>query len=173
MKTARCAHIGCTEERGRDGVCREHRKALVARPRIDQPWYYAEVQVRMWLHKNGVDSEKQKHQCPFDLLTSNGIRIEVKYSPMHVARDGSMSWNFNIHRRNRMNEGHVDFYVLRCEGIKSLGLGASFNLVVPSPINALTVNISPRNLISRWAKYFNAVHLIVAFKGRNLEKVSA
>jgi hypothetical protein len=58
-----------------------------------------------------------------------------------------------------MAEHNVDFYVFRCEPgefFQILGRYA-FHLVIPAPIKRPVLAISPRALLTRYAKYFNAI----------------
>src|SRR6267142_4778407 len=52
----------------------------------------------------------------FDILMDDKIKIEVKCAAP-IMKKGVPEWQFNIHRHNKVDEGEVDIYIFRFEGI--------------------------------------------------------
>jgi hypothetical protein len=140
---------------------------------ITSEWYAAQKQVRNWLSSGyGVRTSLASYGAPFDLFTSNGTRIEVKFSPLLERRDPRARngkkyiWFFNIHRHGKVSEQKVDFYILMCQPTAktaAIGLETPVYLVVPAPLEKFTISISLRQLLTQWGKYSNAVQPLVAF----------
>ena len=129
----------------------------------EREWYQAQRSVRAWLGGYGISSEPTHYNAPYDLLTSNGLRIEVKASGYEREM---RRWSFNIHRHGVLDEGEVDFYILRCEsGFATEFLGTSaFHLVVPAPLGMPTLRISIRNLLCGfWSGTFNNIECLLSY----------
>lgn len=107
------------------------------------------------MKRYGLNPIIEPFNCPWD-VTCNGKRVELK-----AASFTKNFWRFNVHRHGRMNESPVDFYVFRLEAAPAILLGkAAIHLVLPAPLETPTVAISPRSLLTRYAKYFNRFDLI-------------
>jgi hypothetical protein len=52
--------------------------------------------------------------CPFDVLTPQGQRIEVKASAYRPLYAGGSGWRFSLHRHGVLDEREVEWYVLWC-----------------------------------------------------------
>jgi len=119
-------------------------------------WRQAEAKVKTWLKRRGIDSTADGYKSDYDLLTANGLKIEVKYSAFITKLDGWQGWSLNAHRHNILDEGSVDWYVAVLGGDPSGLFGkALISLVIPAPIETKNLQISPRSLVSRWAGYVN------------------
>lgn len=133
----------------------------IAMDHVEQAWYDAQARVRNWLRIcHGIHCISAGYYAPFDLLTSDGIRIEVKYSPyrdLGGRKLGKKAWVFNIHRHGLVAEGQVDAYVLRCARAPEVGIGAAIHLILPAPVRKATICITPRSLLTRYAQFFNRV----------------
>jgi len=83
---------------------------------------------------------------PYDVLTKNGLRIEVKDS----IRNKRGEWVFNFARHGKLDESEVDFYVLCCRGLSK---HYRVFVVIPAPMRLKYKRISLRMLVNQWAKY--------------------
>jgi hypothetical protein len=58
-------------------------------------WFKAQELVAQWLLGHGVLARYAGYHAPFDLVTENGLRIEVKHANLLSKRTGPC-WQFNI-----------------------------------------------------------------------------
>ena len=110
-----------------------------------------------------VTSLMPENGCGFDILANNLIRIEVKVAikSQPVPRSAVEVWRFNIHRHNKISPDVIDFYVFSIPAIASLGFKYGLALVVPGiEVSGKLITVSPRSLISKWAKWINRWDLI-------------
>lgn len=138
----------------------------------EKVWYQAQVRVRQWLKLKGINTEHASYYAPFDLYTSRGTRIEVKYAPFSVrpkpmALNGEQAaWWFNIHRHGKLDCSAVDFYILRCDGspeLETVGLNAAFHVIIKSPIEKKTLCLSLRTILRDYGSNVDAHALIEEF----------
>lgn len=89
----------------------------------------------------------------FDLLVRR-CRIEFKTAEPRII-GGARRWHFNIHRHGQVQSGRCDVYVFRISRIAEFKNG--LYLIVPEKEigDTLTVQVSLRSLISKWAKWVN------------------
>ncbi len=127
-----------------------------------EAWRKAETRVQGWLERRGIRAKKARARSPFDLRTSAGVRIEVKYCPFkeRPISKGTKAvgyWKANIHRHGVKDESAVDFYALVLAP-DTLGLigKAPVILFIPAPLRTKTVHISVRLLLGKYAKYIGA-----------------
>jgi hypothetical protein len=85
---------------------------------------------------------------PYDVLTTNGLRIEVK----DAIRNKRGEWTFNFARHGKLDESEVDFYVLCLRGLSK---HYRVFVVIPAPMKVNSKHISLRQLISQWARYIS------------------
>ena len=117
--------------------------------------HYAERVTKRWLsYKLHTSVIGMGYNCPWDCWV-NGHRVEIKTANVRKDKHGNRTWEFSIHRHNRLNETAVDFYVLRLNDVAEFK--ACIYLVVPAPIKRKTVHISLRSLLMLWGPYVNAV----------------
>ena len=129
-------------------------------------WFAAQQAARHWLSSHGIKVAIASYYSPFDLYTPNGTRLEVKHSLFSRRHNGQHSWQFNIHRHNKVDGSHVDFYILRADVspvLQALGFDTPVYLVIPSPIEVPTVSISLRTMLSKWGWSANAYEQIREF----------
>lgn len=100
-----------------------------------------------WLYRSGFEVEKMSYRFPYDLLV-NGKRVEVK-----EAKFSKQCWTFNIHRHAKLDESHVDVYILRLKNVP--GFKASIHLIIPAPLKTKVIRISMRSLLTRYGIWFN------------------
>jgi hypothetical protein len=122
----------------------------------------AEQKVQSWLNASGFHVTRASYFAPFDLYTDAGTSIEVKCGNPALIKRGVWGWHFNIHRHGKRKVGSsVDIFVLRVEmgaGLfRQLGMGSACHFIVPSSEmdGLLTVRMTVRSIITRFAKYFN------------------
>jgi hypothetical protein len=125
-------------------------------------WYKAEALVRSWLKLRGVDTYQAGFHAPFDCYTHAGTRIDIKNSPFKETREGYWQWTFSIHHPRGRNHD-VDAYILRCvpdESLYKLGFKDPILVILPAPIDAIGLGISPRQLLTQYAPAIEDVGLI-------------
>lgn len=105
----------------------------------------AETTVINRLKYQGIDTRRARVKAPFDIL-ADGKPVEVK-----AARYSDGQWVFNIHRHGAMPNFPIHAYVLCLADFPSYD--QLITLVVPPKIKGYTVNINPRTLLRKWAKY--------------------
>lgn len=91
--------------------------------------------------------------CGFDLFAGS-CRIEFKAAEPRIVAS-TRRWSFNIHRHGQVQSGRCDVYVFRISRIAEFKNG--LYLIVPEKEigDTLTVQVSLRSLISKWAKWVN------------------
>lgn len=87
----------------------------------------------------GIETKKMLvNRCPYDLLTRNGLRIELKVAEAQLSKGwGPNRWAFNLHRhKKRFDATKVDYLVLA-----ALGRGV---WILPAIVghNKLTLTVS-------------------------------
>lgn len=130
-------------------------------------WAAQEDAIAAFLRRWKITFKRNGYYHHWDATTDTGARLEFKASTWSYETG---QWSFNIHRHGKLDESQVDFYVLRLEstGIAKAFLGqAAIHLVIPAPIGTPTIFITPRSLLTRYAKYFNQVEQIRNFKREN------
>jgi hypothetical protein len=123
-------------------------------------WQRAEQKVKNFLKYRGIESDSTPHKTHYDLLTENGLRVEVKYATFRNL-GSQWGWKITFHRHNVLDEREVDFYCIVLQNPEVFGRYV-LNLVIPAPIKKTTVQISPRSLVSRWAGFVNNWRALVA-----------
>ena len=103
-------------------------------------------------------------KCPFDLLVGGKARIEVKTTETLVRQKNTdiLNYKFRLSRHGALATGQADFFVLRVPPIEALGMRYALYLIVPASEieHRHTVNVTPRNLITKWAGSVNRWNLI-------------
>ena len=146
---------------------REKRKRCKRLWAATPDWKRTEVLVAYNLRRHGVKCCRVgKVRSPFDILTANNLRIEVKSATFRPRRK---LWTVSIQRYGKMNEGPVDWYVI------SLNLGGLFHakqakhkriyLIVKSPIRQRQVVVTLHRLLTRWVNNVNRWDLIRTEEG--------
>ena len=135
----------------------------------------AELAVMQWLRSEGIKVKRAAYYAPFDLFTSVGSRIEVKYSKPQWISNGKyrmLGWRFNLHRHGERKAGsEVDVYIFYLSmdhaSLKQLGCDASVYLIIPAKDvdGVLTAAVSVRSMMTRYAKYFNNFQAITDSDG--------
>jgi hypothetical protein len=119
-----------------------------------------EIRTQQLLSKNDIKTTLQVKK-PYDLLTKNGLRIEVKYSSYNPKRN---HWVFNIYRHGVLDESQADFYVLWLEPIQPL-LKQHLYIVLPAPVGQKVIKIGPKTLLRGWyVAYINDVDTLSYFE---------
>ena len=112
------------------------------------------------LYTKGFKPKRAAYNSPWD-VSCGDARVEIKASVFN-----GKHWLFNIQRHGKLNEGLVDFYILRLENSPTLFGKYAIHLVVPAPLKTQTIVVSPRSLLTRYAIHFNRFDLIRDFKCR-------
>ena len=73
-------------------------------------WRKAETRVQSWLNRRGVRTRHSK-RGPYDLITMNGVRIEVKHCPFKRFKHANNRFLESEHIDINSYETQVDFYV--------------------------------------------------------------
>jgi hypothetical protein len=109
-------------------------------------------QVYAWLRLQGFETFQADYNAKYDILC-NGKKVEVK-----TAEYVNGGWSVNIHRHGILNESDVDLYVLRLEGGPLFKY--AIHLIIPAPVGKLRINITPRSLLTRYARHYNRLDLL-------------
>jgi hypothetical protein len=112
-----------------------------------------EARVSHWLKSHGYEVKKLRTRLGADLI-ANGKRVEVKCA--RPDKDGE--WTFNLHHHGVLDEGRVDLYVFRVEGLPATK--KPLHLIIPAPLKRLTLAMTVRSLILTWGRYANRFDLL-------------
>ncbi len=107
----------------------------------------AEDQVRQILYAHGRTVKQCGYRESFDMLVDGRWRVEVKTAGPQPQPVGAHQpiWKFNIHRHGKVEETHVDLYILRLE---VPFCRAAVYLLFRAPIKRPTITISFRSLLN-------------------------
>ncbi len=112
----------------------------------------SERNVVNWLRLKGFpDARSMNYDSHYDIYV-NDKRVEVKVAKAQKDRQNHSVWRFNIHRHGVLKETGVDAYILRLEDVPEFTY--AIHLILPAPLGVMSVSITMRNLITRYAKYF-------------------
>lgn len=107
-----------------------------------------------WLTAHGYEAKKLPRGQGADLLLGGKLRLEVKCS----SPNDHGKWTFNLHHHGVLDESRVDLYIFRIEKLPEFS--HALHLIVPAPLNRLTVSMSLRSLILRWGQFANRFDLL-------------
>jgi hypothetical protein len=140
-------------------------------------WKQAERTIAAQLRLKGVPcSLMAEEHKDWDIETKSGLHVECKAARLlrgrrktHLTR--SPFWVVGIARpkgrTHQLREESVDFYVIRLVG-QNL---RKIYVILPSPIGAKQLQITFRQLLTKYRDYINAWHLIAAAEaGRKHEQ---
>ena len=130
-------------------------------------WKRAERTIAQQLRLKGVSCTLIGAQNkPWDILTKSGLHIECKAARLlRQRRKGHLTrasfWVVGIARphagKNRLREAGVNFYVIRLLGDDL----RKIYLVLPAPLRKKQLQITFRQLLTKYRDNVNAWHLIV------------
>ena len=126
-------------------------------------WKRAERVIAQQLRIKGVECALIGAQNKgWDVVTGKGLHIECKAARLlrhrrkgHLVR--APFWVVGIARQHRLNEKGVDFYVIRLLGDDL----RKIYLVLSAPLHAKQLQITFRQLLTKYRDNVNAWHLIV------------
>ena len=135
-------------------------------------WKRAERTIAQQLRLKGVDCELIGAQNKgWDIVTAKGLQVECKAARLlrhrkkiHLVR--APFWVVGIARQHRLREDGVDFYVIRLLGDDL----RKIYLVLPAPLHAKQLQITFRQLLTKYRDNVNAWHLIVKAERRKRGK---
>ena len=109
-------------------------------------WRKSEIGVSNWLKNHGIPNRivSRTRGSKWDILTRNGMRVEVKSS----TRNKNGEWEFGIARQGRLNEKGVNFYVLAFLG---LAKHTRLYVVLRAPLKKRKLLVTLRSLINKYA----------------------
>jgi hypothetical protein len=137
-------------------------------------WKRAERTIAQQLRIKGVPCTLIGSQNkPWDIVTKSGLHIECKAARLlRQRRKGHLTrasfWVVGIARpharSHRLSETGVDFYVIRLEGDDL----RKIYVVLPAPLRVKQLQITFRQLLTKYQDNINAWHLV-----RNVERRKA
>jgi hypothetical protein len=128
-------------------------------------WRKAEFQVANMLRHRGVSCDAIGGQNkPWDIITENGQKIEVKFASFNKKRQ----WHCNL---RDIQWTHADWFVLVLAGLPSASKHDRACLyVILRPIHKKAIGLTVRSLFNRFAKNVNDWQRIVRAEGRANEQ---